>query len=63
MSPHTIHGLFMDIQSRCGRGGTRIPEYGLAARTCHSDSDSESVGSGVLAGAGIIGDAIGITAR
>jgi hypothetical protein len=42
-------------------GWYRIPESGLAARTSHTGSGSESVGSEVLAGAGIIGDAIGIT--
>ena len=42
-------------------GGTRIPESGMAGRTFHSESASESASSAVLDGAGLIGDSIGIT--
>ena len=52
-------GRFMDIPSRRGRDGIRIPESGLAARIFRSGSASESVGSEVLDGAGVIGDSIG----
>jgi len=55
-----IRGRFTDIPSWRGRAGTRIPESGLVARTSRSDSPSESVGSEVLDGAGVIGDSIGV---
>ena len=57
-----IRGWFTEIPSWRGRDGTRIPESGLAARTSRSESASESAGSEVLDGAGVIGDSIGITA-
>jgi len=55
-----IRGSFMDIPSQRGRDGTRIPESGLAAHTSSSDSASESVGTEVSDGAGVIGDSIGV---
>src|SRR5271156_6242490 len=58
---HTIHGRFMDIPSSHGRVGTRIPGFGMAARTSHSESVSESASLEVLVGDGVIGDSIGIT--
>ena len=61
MSRRIIRGWFTDIPSWRGRDGIRIPESGLAARISHSDSASESVGSAVLDGAGVIGDSTGIT--
>src|SRR5208337_4777953 len=57
-----IRGWFTDIQWWHGRGGTRIPESGLAARISRSESASPSVGTEVLDGVGVIGDSIGITA-
>ena len=60
-SPRMIRGWFTEIPSWRGRDGTRIPESGLAARTSRSESASESAGSEVLDGAGVIGDSIGIT--
>src|SRR5208282_2631009 len=53
-------GGFTDIPSRRGRDGIRTREFGLAARTSISGSASESVISEVLAGAGVIGDSIGV---
>src|ERR1019366_980189 len=53
-------GRFTDIPSWRGRDGTRIRESGLAARTSISEWASESVGSEALAGAGVIGDSIGV---
>ena len=58
--PHMIRGWFTDIPYYRGRGGTRIPEFGMAARTSHSESASESASLPVLDGAGLIGDSIGI---
>ena len=60
MSPHTIRGMFTGIPLWSGRDGTRIPEFGLAARTFRSGWVLESASSGGLGGAGIIGDAIGV---
>src|ERR1039458_9100885 len=54
-------GRFTDIPSWRGRDGTRIPESGLEARISHSGLVSESGGSAVLDGDGIIGDSTGIT--
>jgi hypothetical protein len=51
-----IRGWFTEASYRHGRDSTRIPEFGLAART----SRSESAGSEVLDGAGAIGDSIGV---
>src|ERR1019366_7641120 len=59
--PHITRGWFTESLSWRGRGGTRIPESGMAARTSHSESASESASSEVLDGAGLIGDSIGIT--
>src|SRR5271156_2513395 len=60
-SPHTIRGWFTDIRSWRGRDGIRIPESGLAGRFSHSASASQSGGSEVLDGDGVIGDSTGIT--
>ena len=57
----TTLGWFTDPQSIRGHIGTRIPEFGMAARTSRSETASESVGGEVLGGAGGIGDSIGIT--
>src|SRR5271157_4163289 len=54
-------GWFTDIPSWLGRDGIRIPESGLAVRISISESASESAGTAALAGAGAIGDSIGIT--
>jgi hypothetical protein len=59
--PRTIRGWFMVVPLWHGRGGTRIPESGTTARSSRSDSASESGSSEDLAGAGVIGDSIGIT--
>ena len=56
-----IRGWFTEVQLARGQDGTRIPESGMTARTSRSDSVSESASSGVLDGAGVIGDSIGIT--
>ena len=61
MSPRTIRGWSTDIQLRRGRDGIRIPESGLAVRTCRLDSASELAGSAVSDGDGAIGDLTGIT--
>ena len=53
-------GWFTEVPSWRGRDGTRIPEFGLAARTSRSEWATESVSSEVLAGAGLIGDSIGV---
>ena len=53
-------GWFTEIPSWRGRDGTRIPEFGLAVRTSRSEWASQSVGSEVLDGAGVIGDSIGV---
>jgi hypothetical protein len=60
--PRTIRGWFMVVPSWHGRGGTHIPESGTTVRSSRSGSASESVFSEDLAGAGVIGDSIGITA-
>jgi hypothetical protein len=60
--PRTIRGWFMVVPLWHGRGGTRIPESGTTVRSSRSDSASESGFSEDLAGAGVIGDSIGITA-
>src|SRR5580658_4324614 len=60
--PRTIRGWFMVVPSWHGRGGTHIPESGTTVRSSRSDSASESVFLEDLAGAGVIGDSIGITA-
>ena len=59
-SPRMIRGWLTEIPSTRGRDGTRIPEFGMAARTCRLGWASESASSEVLAGAGIIGDSIGV---
>jgi hypothetical protein len=59
-SPRMIHGWFTEIPSWPGRGGIRIPESGLAGRTCRGAAASESAGSAVMDGAGGIGDSIGV---
>ena len=51
----------MGDQSWPGRDGIHIQESGLAVPTCRSEWVSESVGTAVLAGAGVIGDLTGIT--
>lgn len=56
-----ILGWFTGIPSWHGRDGIRIPESGLAGPISHSESASESDGSAVLDGDGIIGDLTGIT--
>src|SRR5271169_280837 len=61
MCPLTIHGWFTDIPLWRGLGGIRIRGYGLAARISRSESASQSVGSEVLAGDGVIGASTGIT--
>jgi len=53
-------GWFTEPPSWRGRDGTRTPEFGMTARTSGSEPASESVGSEVMDGAGIIGDAIGM---
>ena len=55
-----IPGWFTGIPLWRGRDGTRIPEFGLAARTFRSGWVLESASSEVLGGAGIVGDAIGV---
>jgi hypothetical protein len=60
-SPRTILGWFTEIPSWRGRGGTRIPASGMRDLTFRSELASESVGSEVLDGAGVIGDSIGTT--
>ena len=59
--PHMIRGWFTAIPWSPGRGGTRIPESGLADHISHLDLASESVGSADLDGDGVIGDSTGIT--
>jgi len=59
-SPHIIRGWFTADPSWHGRDGTRILEFGLAAPISRSGSVSESVGSEVMDGAGVIGDSIGM---
>ena len=59
-SPRMIRGWFTEIPSWRGRDGTRIPEFGLAARTCRSGWALESASSEALDGAGITGDSIGV---
>ena len=60
-SPPMILGWFTETPSWRGRVGTRILESGLAVRISRLESASESAGSEVLGGAGVIGDSIGIT--
>ena len=55
-----IRGWFTGIPLTLGRDGIRILESGLAGRTFHLESASESVGGVVLDGDGDIGDSIGI---
>lgn len=50
----------MDIRYCRGPIGMNTRESGLAALTCHLELVSESAFSAVLAGAGLIGDSIGI---
>src|SRR5258706_8188665 len=57
----TIRGLFTEIPSWLGRDGIRIPESGMVARTFRSGRLSESAGTEVMGGAGIIGDLTGAT--
>ena len=59
-SPRMIRGTFTDIPWGRGRGGIRIPEFGLAARTFRSELVSESGTTAVLDGDGVIGDLIGV---
>jgi len=54
-----IRGWFTEAPSWRGPDGTRIPEYGLAARTSRSEWATELASSGVLDGAGLVGDSIG----
>src|SRR5208337_3056053 len=61
MSRPITRGWFTAIPSWLGRDGIRIREFGLAARISISESASESAGTAALAGAGAIGDSIGIT--
>src|ERR1035438_9894959 len=61
MYPRTIRGWFTGIQSWRGRDGIRILEFGLVARISHSESASQSGGSEVLVGDGVVGDSTGIT--
>src|SRR5580704_11872010 len=60
MSLNTIPGTFTAIRLPRGRGGIRIPEFGLTARTSRGDSVSTSVSSAASVGAGVIGDSIGV---
>ena len=62
-SPRMIRGWFTESPSWHGRAGTRIPEFGTAARTSRSEPASESAFSEDMDGAGLIGDSIGITER
>ena len=62
-SRRTIRGWFMEIPSRPGRGGIRIPESGSAAQTLTLAPTSESVGTEAMDGAGIIGASIGVAGR
>src|ERR1700693_163845 len=59
--PHTIHGSFTDIPWWPGRGGIHIRGFGLAARISHSESGSQSGGTEVLDGDGVIGGSTGTT--
>src|ERR1035438_5624157 len=61
MFPRMIRGWFTARPSWRGRGGTHIPESGLAARTSRSEWDSESASTVAMDGAGLIGDSIGTT--
>src|SRR5208337_52939 len=61
MSRPITRGWITAIPSWLGRDGIRIREFGLAARISISESASESAGTAALAGAGAIGDSIGIT--
>src|ERR1700675_2251704 len=53
-------GWFTAVRSWRGRVGTRIPEFGMRVRTFPLESGSESVSTGAMDGAGIIGDRTGI---
>lgn len=61
MCPSTIRGSSMAHQLAFGRGGTRIQACTLAVRESHSALALESDSLAGLAGAGVIGDTIGIT--
>src|SRR5208282_5894473 len=60
-SRRITHGWFTDIPSWLGRAGIRTRESGLGGRIFRSDSVSESAGSAVLDGDGVIGASTGIT--
>jgi len=60
-SPPITRGWSTEDPFWRGRDGIRIPKSGLEALTCRGAGDSESGGSAVLDGAGVIGDSIGIT--
>jgi len=60
-SRRMIRGWLTEVPSWRGRDGTRIPAFGMAARTSPSEWASESATTGVLDGAGIAGDLIGTT--
>jgi Protein of unknown function (DUF3300) len=60
-SPRMILGRFTAVRSWRGRSGIHTPESGMAARTSRSGAASESATTEDMDGAGIIGDAIGIT--
>ena len=61
MSLRMTRGWYTETPSCRGLDGTRIPEFGITARPSGSEPASESVGSEVMDGAGIIGIAIGMT--
>ena len=56
-----IHGSSMEVRSRRGRDGMRIPGSGLAAHISPSEWASGSASSEGLDGAGRTGDSTGIT--
>ena len=61
MSRHMIRGWFTGIRWRLGQDGTRIREFGSAARISLSVPDLVSASSVAMAGGGIDGDTTGIT--
>ena len=60
MFPPTTRGWFMVAPSWHGRDGIHTLEFGLAVLTSRLESALESAGTAVLAGAGVIGDLIGM---
>ena len=56
----TTRGWRTELPSWPGRDGIRIPEFGLAVRSCRGVAASGSVGSAVMDGVGITGDSIGV---